>query len=79
MRKGIIIVAVGVVLISALFIVPRVRQSRREAKYRVALAPFQRDLPIGTARGEVKKYLDSRHAAHLRIGLRGNTGDQPMP
>jgi len=48
MGKGTIIVAVGVVLVSAWFIVPAVRQSRREAAYRVALAPFQRDLPFGT-------------------------------
>jgi hypothetical protein len=66
--------AVGVVLVSAWFVVPRVRQSRREAAYRFALAPFQRDLPIGTARGEVKRYLDSRHAAQFEDWAAGEHG-----
>jgi len=64
MRKGAIIVASGVVLVSAWLIVPRIRQSRRESAYLVALAPFQRDLPIGMTRDEVKKYLESSHVAH---------------
>jgi hypothetical protein len=62
-RKGIIIVVVGVVLVSAAVIVPKVRQSQREAAYGRALAPFQRDLPIGMPRGEVHTFLDSRHEA----------------
>jgi hypothetical protein len=65
MRTGTIIVAVCVILVSAWFLLPRVRQARRESAYRVALAPFQRDLPIGMTRDEVKKYLDSRHVEHL--------------
>jgi hypothetical protein len=67
MRNGTIVAIFAIVLASAWFIVPRVRQARREAAYQMALAPFQRDLPIGMERDNVKKYLDSHHVEYREI------------
>jgi len=48
----------------------RVALSRQDSTYRTAFDQFQRDLPIGTPRTEVKKYLDSRNI-HYYVAKQG--------
>ncbi len=60
------------VLVSVWAIGSRMAQSRRESAYRAAIAQFQRDLPLGTPRDEVQKYLDSRNIRYF-VAKRGGT------
>jgi len=53
------------VLVSVWLIASRVAQSRRDSTYRTAIARLQHDLPIGTPKIEVRKYLDSRNIQYL--------------
>jgi hypothetical protein len=43
----------------------KVAQSRRDSAYHKALSQFQHDLPLGTPKDEVKKYLDSRNVQYF--------------
>jgi hypothetical protein len=66
MRKVIVFTAMGAVaLVSVWLIGSRVAQSRRDFAYQKALSQFQRDLPLGTPKGDVKKYLDSRDVRYF--------------
>jgi hypothetical protein len=67
MRKGIAFALLAVALLSAWFAYSKVMQARREATYRVAIAPFQRDLHDGTPRLEVENYLRARNAQYNAI------------
>ncbi|MGA9509197.1 MAG: hypothetical protein WBV55_11320 [Candidatus Sulfotelmatobacter sp.] len=62
MRKIVALIVVGAaVLVSGWLIGSKVAQSRRNVSYQKAMAQFQRDLPIGTTKEDVRKYLDSRN------------------
>jgi hypothetical protein len=51
-----------------------IRQAHRDAAYRTAIAPFQRDLHVGKAEEEVKRYLDWRHVEYHPVRLGGSNG-----
>jgi hypothetical protein len=71
MRKIIALTIAGAaVLFSLSLISSKVAQSKRNSSYRTAIAQFQSDLPIGTAKEEVRKYLDS-HDIHYYAAKRG--------
>lgn len=62
MRKILALTVVAVaVFLSWWLISSKVTQSRRSSSYRKAIAQFQQDLPIGTPKEDVRKYLDSRN------------------
>lgn len=65
MSKKIIVLAIGVgTLLLGWLAYSKIAQSRRETAYRVAIAPYQRDLHTGMSRADVEKYLDSRKVEH---------------
>jgi len=64
MRKFLALAALVIIVGSVWLIHSKVAHARRETAYRAAIAPFQHDLPIGTSREEVKKYLDSHKLAY---------------
>ena len=72
-RRLLVLVILVAVAISAWLIYSKVTQARREAAYRVVLAPFQRDLSPGMARSEVEKYLDSRGVKYTWVFLGGRS------
>lgn len=73
MRKIMAFTVVGAaVLVSVWVIGSRVERSRRDSAYQTAFDKFQHDLPIGTARAEVKKYLDSRNIQYYVAKQGGN-------
>ena len=73
MRKIVTLTIVGAaVLISVWLIGSNVGQSRRNSGYRTAVAQFQRDLPIGTPKEEVRRYLDS-HNIQYYAATRGGS------
>ena len=67
MRKRTIVAVIGIALVSPWFVVPRIRNARRESAYQKALTPFRRDLSIGMSKDEVKRYLDSRRVAYREV------------
>jgi hypothetical protein len=69
MKKIIAFGMVVVVLFSAWLIYSKVTQARRETTYRVAIAPFQRDLRVGVPRSDVEKYLHSRNVQFHAINF----------
>jgi hypothetical protein len=75
MRKAVALAVAGVVLVSAWLIHSKVAQARRETTYRTAIAPFQRDLPMGMAKPEVENYLDSRKASYHSTKFGGSAGE----
>jgi hypothetical protein len=70
-RRVVLIVVFGAALISTWPIYSSIRQARRDAAYRAAIAPFQRDLRVGMPEAEVKRYLDSRHVEYYPVRLDG--------
>ncbi len=76
MKKLTAIVAVIIVLGSAWLIYSKVTQARREAGYKTAMAPFQRDLPVGMSREQVKNYFDSRNIRYNRVRVGGEEADR---
>jgi hypothetical protein len=68
MKKRIaLIVVFGVAMVSTWPVYSRIRQDRRDTSYRMALAPYQRDLRVGMAEAEVRQYLDSRHVEYYPV------------
>lgn len=65
----------AIVLISAFLIRSKSNQAHREASYRTAVAPFQRDLHIGTNRADVQQYLRSRKVDYYAVRHGGNDAD----
>jgi hypothetical protein len=75
MRKFITLVALGVIVGSVWLIHSKVTHARRESAYRSAIAAFQHDLPIGTTRAEVNKYLGARKVDYHLVRYGGSDGD----
>jgi hypothetical protein len=75
MRKIIGLAVLGFVSVSPWLIYSKVTQARRETAYRVAIAPFQRDLPVGLAKGDVEMYLDSRKIDYHVVKVGGSEGE----
>jgi hypothetical protein len=73
MKKGIAFVLFAVALLW--FAYSKVTQARREAAYRAAIAPFERDLAVGMDRAEVEKYLDLRKANYHAVRYGGSDAD----
>lgn len=63
MRKGFALIVIASVLILAWMAFT----ARREAGFRAAITPLVRDLPQGTSRADVKKYLDSRGMQYQEV------------
>jgi hypothetical protein len=76
MKKSIILVSIAAALLSGWYVYSRVAQSRRDAAYQAALAPYTRDLLPGTERNDVKKYLDSRNVMYNRLKVGGDESDR---
>jgi len=75
MKKRVALIAVfGLALLLTWPIYSRIRQRRRDVAYRTALAPFQRDLHLGMAEAEVRRYLDSRHLEYYPVRIGGSDG-----
>jgi|GEM_PF-735074 hypothetical protein len=71
MKMRLLLIAVfGAALASTWVAYSRVTQHHRDAVYGAAIAPFQRDLPIGTPRAKVDEYLNFRQIEYhpVRIG-----------
>jgi len=75
MRKGLVVAVFLAVLGSTWLAYTKVTQSRRDASYRAAIAPFQRDLNLGMDRADVRKYLDSHAVAYHAVRYGGNDAD----
>jgi hypothetical protein len=69
-----LIAVFGATLVSTWFIYSRITQARRDAVYRTAIAPYQKDLHVGMLRADVDKYLDARHVAHYPVRFGGSDG-----
>ena len=67
MRKGVPLVVFAVALVAGWLGYSKYMQTRREAAYRLALAPFQRDLHVGTSKTDVEKYLHSHDVLYNAI------------
>jgi hypothetical protein len=66
MKKMILFTFIGAtVLVSVWLTGSKMAQSRRDSTYHKALSQFQHDLPVGTPKDEVKKYLDSRNVQYF--------------
>ena len=66
MKKMILFTFIGAtVLVSVWLTASKAAQSRRDSAYHKALFQFQHDLPLGTPKDEVKKYLDSRNVQYF--------------
>lgn len=82
MRKGIAFVLLAVGLLGlAWFAHSKVAEARREAAYRAAIAPFERDLRLGLDRAEVQTYLASRKVDYHPVTHQHKLGrwDSPKP
>jgi hypothetical protein len=76
MRKIIALTVVGAgVLVSVWLISSKVAQSRRNSSYQLTLAGFKRDLPIGTPKEDVRKYLESRNIQYNVAWHGGDRGE----
>src|SRR5882724_5208901 len=60
MRKIIAFGVLAIAVASIWLVYSRVIQGRREAVYRAAIVPFQRNLHVGMSKADVEKYLHSR-------------------
>ena len=67
------LVVVG--LVSAWLVHSKITQARREATYRTAIAPFQRDLRVGMDRAEAQAYLRSRGVDYHAVRYGGSKAD----
>ena len=75
MRKGVVLAVFVVALVATWLTYSKVTQARREASYRVAIAPFKRDLRLGMDRTEVKNYLNSHSIVCYTVRYGGSDGD----
>ena len=80
MKKIVAALTIAVVALSAWMVYSKLERARREshaeharreAAHRAALAPYQRDLPVGTSREDVDKYLISKHVKFSGVPGRG--------
>ena len=75
MTKGVALAVFVVVLVATWLTYSKIVQARREASYRVAIAPFKRDLRVGMDRTEVKNYLNSHSYICNTVRYGGSGGD----
>jgi hypothetical protein len=75
MRKLTLLFIVVVLAFSGWFVYSKVTQSRRDARDRVVLVSFQRDLHPGMARAAVREYLVSHNANFHTARYGGSTAD----
>jgi hypothetical protein len=76
MRKIVALAILGAAVLASVFLIrSKITQNSREASYRVAIAPFQRDLHMGMPRAEVQKYLDSRKVNYHAARYGGNEAE----
>jgi hypothetical protein len=75
MRKGFVLDIFVVALVSTWLTYSKITHARREVSYRVAIAPFKRDLRIGMDRTEVKNYLNSHRIICNTVRYGGSDGD----
>jgi hypothetical protein len=68
---GTLLVVFVIATFATWFAYSRITQARRNNAYRAAIATYQRDLPLGMARADVKKYLETRKVDYL-YRFRGN-------
>jgi hypothetical protein len=60
MKKIVAVIVIAIAAASIWHLHSKSVEGRREATYREALAPFQRDLHAGMTREDVRSYLDSK-------------------
>ena len=75
MRKAAVLAVFVVALGATWLLYSKVVQARRESSYRVAIAPFKRDLRIGMDRTEVKNYLNSHSVICNTVHYGGSDGE----
>ena len=71
-RKFIVLGLSLVAVFSAWLVYSNVSQARRDAAYRMAIVPFQRDLPLGMNRADVQEYLNSRKVEYHAVRYGGS-------
>ena len=76
MKKLVAFAIVLTVLISGWLIYSKAKKDEREAEYQAAMAPFKRDLPVGTSRVDAEQYLNSRHIKYDRVRVGGEEADR---
>ena len=78
LKKIVVAIAIAVVVLSAWLVHSRreslAAHARREAAHRTALAPYQRDLLIGTSRMDVDTYLASKNVKYSTLPGQGSDG-----
>jgi hypothetical protein len=82
-KKIVAVIVIAVAAASIWHLHSKAAEARREASYREALAPFQRDLHAGMTREDVRSYLDSKKIRWYPVGAGGawsyeiNIGEEP--
>src|SRR5690349_4715037 len=72
MRRVVALALLVIALVSTWLVYSKVAQGRREASYRAAMVPFQRDLRLGMERDDVQKYLDSHNVTYNEVQYGGS-------
>jgi hypothetical protein len=67
MKKIVAVIVIAVAAASIWHLHSRAVEARREATYREALAPFQRDLRAGMTREDVRYYLDTKKVMYYPV------------
>ncbi|MGA8437605.1 MAG: hypothetical protein WB762_35135 [Candidatus Sulfotelmatobacter sp.] len=76
MKKGLTFILIVIGLLALTWAVySKITHARREASYRVAMMPFERDLRVGMSRPDVQSYLDSRRIEYNRARFGGKDAD----
>jgi hypothetical protein len=76
MRKRFAVLLVVIALLVLSWTVySKVSQDRREASYRAAMTPLEKDLRVGMDRADVQTYLDSHQVQYHRVRYGGNGAD----
>jgi hypothetical protein len=72
-RKNRVILLCAIVVMVALGCLSysKIAQIHRQTLYDAALVPFQRDLPLGLRRTDVRDYLNSRNVNFRAVGIAG--------
>jgi len=81
MKKCVTFAILVVALLSGWLAYSKVTQAWRDAAYRAAMAPFQRDLRVGTSRADAEGYLHSHgveyHATNFGETHLMQIGEEP--
>jgi hypothetical protein len=70
-KRGIALCILAVLVALSYLAYSKIAQIHRQASYDGALVPFQRDLPLGLRRTDVKDYLNSRNVNFRAVGIAG--------